>query len=77
MEATRSFADTYLSLMKNLSPEIKREIIKRLSDSLASPPAPAGKLDSLFGAWQGDETAEEMIQRIRDSRVDTDRVVEF
>lgn len=62
--------------MKNLRPETKREIIRKLSDSLVSSP-PADKLDSLLGAWHGEETAEEIIETIRGSRTDTQRVPEF
>lgn len=67
---TISSADYYLGVLRNLSADSKLDLIARLSQSLRQPvPAPASELAALFGAYQSDETADEIIAAIRNSRV--------
>jgi hypothetical protein len=61
--------DSYLALLKNLSPGAKLDLISRLTQSLKSDIKPdVNQFASSFGAWQGSESAEEIIARIRNSR---------
>ncbi|MBC7447091.1 MAG: hypothetical protein H7330_03440 [Hymenobacteraceae bacterium] len=69
-------APYYLGFLRSLSPDAKLDLIAQLSQSLKqelTQPAPA--LQSLFGAYQGPETAEELIAAIRSARV-TNRSIE-
>lgn len=68
-----SIADYYLGVLRNLSADSKLDLIARLSQSLKQeqPPATPPSLQTLFGAYQGEETAEELIAAIRQSRVST------
>jgi len=62
MEAKSLIADNYFGMIKNLSPDIKLELISRISDSLREPPS--HKDDSwknLFGAYDSKQTADEII----------------
>jgi len=64
-----SFIDTYFGLLKNLSPEIKLGLIERLKNNLKKTDQSEGGLEKSFGAWESDESAEEIIKEIRESRV--------
>lgn len=65
-----SVADYYFGFLKNLNPESKLDLISKLSLSLKEDKAlPETTLQSLFGAYKSDETADEIIAEIRASRV--------
>lgn len=59
-------ADTFFSMIKNLSVDVKLELISKITDSLkgAKSESPDNSWKKLFGAWQ----SEEMIEEIRTSR---------
>ncbi len=61
--------DSYLGLLKNLSPDSKIELISRLSDSLKDPKKPTdNSLGNLFGAFISKESADEIITDLKGSR---------
>jgi len=65
--------ERYLTRLSRLSHDARLELIARLSESLKevhSTAAQAEKrsVDHLFGAWDSEETAEELIQSIRAAR---------
>ena len=61
--------ESYLGLLKNLSPDSKLELISRLSDSLNLPKKPTDKpLADLFGAFISKKSADEIITDIKGSR---------
>jgi hypothetical protein len=65
-----SLADYYFGFLKNLNPDSKLDLISKLSQSLKkSDEAPEVSLQSLFGAYKSDETADEIIEQLRVSRV--------
>lgn len=65
-----SLADYYFGFLKNLNSDSKLDLISKLSQSLKeTEKKPDFSLQSLFGAYQSDETAEEIIAEIRASRV--------
>ena len=65
-------ADYYLGVLQNLTHDAKLDLISRLSQSLKMENRPSDvSLQSLFGAYQSEETAEEIIAAIRDSRTFT------
>ena len=65
-----SLADYYFSFLKNLNQESKLDLISKLSQSLkASENKEDTSLQSLFGAYKSDETAEEIIAELRASRI--------
>lgn len=64
-----NIVNSYLALFKSLSPRAKLDLISRLTQSLEGDLKSENSLfDSAFGAWQGDESAEQIISDIRDSR---------
>lgn len=69
MKADNLIAESYFNMIKALSPEIRLELISRISDSLRNTITP--KDDSwkdLFGAFDSEQSAEEIIEDLRNSR---------
>lgn len=65
-----SLADYYFGFLKNLNSESKLDLILKLSQSLKqNEEADDISLQSLFGAYKSEETAEEINSSIRASRV--------
>ncbi len=61
--------ETYLSLLMNLSPDNKLELISKLSQSMKVGKNQELPLKELFGRFISEKTAEEQIEEIRSSRV--------
>lgn len=78
METNRiDIAENIFRMVKNLSADVKLELISKISDSLKETKKEV-KDDSwkkLFGAWESEESAEELIEEIRASR-HTNRQIE-
>ena len=65
-----SLAEYYFGFLKNLNTDSKLDLISKLSQSLKKDETiPETSLQSLFGAYKSDETADEIIAEIRASRV--------
>lgn len=68
--------DSYLELLKSLSPESKQELILRLSDSLTGSKKPTQKsISELYGAFISKESADEIIADLKATR-DFNRKIE-
>lgn len=76
MEARNLIADNYFGMIKNLSPDVKLELISRISDSLREPSSQENdSWKKLFGAYDSRQTAEEIIDDLEKSRF-TNRQIE-
>ena len=65
-----SLADYYFGFLKNLNADSKLDLISKLSQSLKEPETISEtSLQSLFGAYKSEETAEEIIAELRASRM--------
>ena len=64
-----SCADYYFGVLKNLNADSKLDLISQLSQSLKAVNRDTTSLESLFGAYKSDETADEIIAELRSSRV--------
>ena len=65
-----SVADYYFSFLKNLNPDSKLDLISKLSQSLKNNDTVSEtSLQSIFGAYKSEETADEIITELRASRV--------
>lgn len=72
-----NIADNYWGMIKNLSADVRLELISRISDSLKSDIS-VEKTDSwklLFGAFESSQSADEIIEDLRKSRY-TNREIE-
>lgn len=77
-----SVLESWWSLLKHLNRDIKLELAGRLIESLKNPIEPKKKENDdwlkLFGAWSNEEeTAEDLIEIIRSSRVSTRQIESF
>ncbi len=65
-----NLVDYYFSFLKNLKHDSKLDLITKLSESLKTGEEIEQEisLQSLFGAYKSDETAEEIIAELRASR---------
>jgi hypothetical protein len=62
LEFKSTLLESYFSLLQNFSDSAKQSLIDKLKKSMDK--KPREPLD-LFGAWAGDESAEEIIDSIR------------
>jgi hypothetical protein len=70
MTPATNLADYYFGLLQHLDANNKLELIAQLSQSLKqTEPEATPSLQSLFGAYQAEETADELIASIRAARV--------
>src|SRR5690625_5092840 len=69
-EINKQLVDTYYSMLKNLSQDNKLELIERLSNSIrTSKMEKSGKsIDALYGSWESEKSADEIIKEIEDAR---------
>ncbi len=65
-----SFPDSYLLLLNGLPADKKLLLAERLIESVRIP-APHKSIAELYGAWESDKSAEEMIEEIEGSRTST------
>lgn len=63
-------ADNFFGMIKNLSADVKLELISKISNSLkgSKKELKDNLWKDLFGAWQSEKSAEEIIEEIRISR---------
>lgn len=65
-----TIADYYFGLLQHLNPDSKLDLISKLSQSMKiNDEPPVVSLQSLFGAFQSEETADEIIEQLRASRM--------
>lgn len=58
----------YFGILKNLDDNTKKKLIIELTESIQSPKNADQKLENIFGAWQDNRTADEIINDIESSR---------
>ncbi len=69
IDINTSLIDNYFGLLKNLSPEVKLDLIERLSKTLKIDFSSERKvLKASFGGWKSEKTADEIIHDLRNSR---------
>lgn len=73
-----TIVDGYLQLLENLSPDSKLDLICKLTASVKSDiTSKEHSFKKAFGAFQSEETAEEIINGIRSSRIFTRQIKDF
>jgi hypothetical protein len=58
----------YFGFLKNMDTPSKKKLIIQLTESIEATTEDKKGIDHLFGAWEDDRTAEELIDEIRKSR---------
>lgn len=75
-----SITSFYIGLLKNLSHDNKLDLIEKLSNSMKGELIKSDKyavLEKLFGSFESDKTAEQIIDEIRDSRTFNRQIEKF
>ncbi|MBZ9779455.1 hypothetical protein LB452_11030 [Psychroflexus sp. CAK8W] len=67
----------YFGYLKNLDNATKKNLIIKLTKSLELKPKKETDLKSLFGAWEDNRDADEIISDIKNSRVAKTNTVSF
>ena len=69
-DANIDLVDSYYTLLKSLSPNNKLELIARLSKSMKTTKKREKEisLESLYGSWESDQTADELIAELKAAR---------
>jgi hypothetical protein len=68
-DANTKLLNSYVGLLQNLSTDNKLELISKLSQSIKSTSKKKkSSFYQAYGAWDQDETADELVQKIRGSR---------
>jgi len=65
-----NLVDSYFTLLKNLSPNNKLELISRLSKSMKTQKKVKKEvsLSSLYGSWVSDQSADELVDELKNAR---------
>jgi len=61
--------NNYVALLQNMSQDHKLELIAKLAQSLKTEKEEGMSMKELFGAFQSEQTADQLIEEIRQSRV--------
>jgi hypothetical protein len=71
-DINKSLVDSYFMLLKNLSPDNKLELIARLSKSMKkekiAKKTKKVSLESLYGSWVSEQSADVLVQELRNAR---------
>jgi hypothetical protein len=68
LDVPQHLVETYLSLLRNLSYNSKLELISALSLSMKNEQLNNGLAKTLFGAFETNKSAEQVIEEIKQSR---------
>lgn len=65
-----NLVDSYYTLLKNLSPNNKLELIARLSKSMKTSKKAKKEvpLSSLYGSWVSEQSADELVDELKKAR---------
>jgi len=67
----------YFSFLKHLDTQSKKKLIVELTKSIESTPTKKSGIKRLYGAWEDDRTAEQIIHDIRSSRGNNREIEDF
>lgn len=67
---TNNILEKYFNFLKKFDNNTKKKLIIKLTNSLEFKEKKPFDINSLFGAWQDDRTSEQIIDEIKNSRVE-------
>lgn len=74
---TNKTIDKYFGFLTKLDNVSKKRLIIKLTESIEDKEQSKFYLKSLYGAWSDSRSSDEIIQEIRDARVDKKNAIEF
>ncbi len=73
-----NLVDSYFTLLKNLSPNNKLELIARLSKSMKTTKAKKDtSWEALFGAWELDVPTDDFVEQLKKDRTFTRKSIDL
>jgi hypothetical protein len=69
--------NSYSRFMKNWDNESKKDLIIKLTESIDNESKRKYDFSSCFGAWKDDRSAEEIIEDLRNDRINNNEIEEF
>lgn len=69
--------DKYFAFLTRFDNQTKKKLIIKLTDSIETPPVRKFDLSALFGAWEDHRSSDEIIEDIRQSRVENRNIETF
>ncbi|MEX2350281.1 MAG: hypothetical protein WD554_05325 [Flavobacteriaceae bacterium] len=69
--------DKYFGYLKNLDTKTKKSLIQKLTKSLENKSSKTFDLTTLFGVWEGEQSSDEIIAIIKNSRVNNNTLESF
>ncbi len=67
---SKKMLDKYFGYLKYFDDTTKKNLIIKLSESMESKTKEAFDINSIFGAWKDDRSSDEIIDDIKNSRVE-------
>lgn len=72
MKTSKTQLEQYWKILAHLDNDLKKALIERLTNSVKKEEQlEGGKTEDAFGAWEGKESAEDLIEEIKLSRTFT------
>ncbi len=68
VDVNTSLIESYFGLIKNLSPELKLDLIDKLTKTLKSDLNKKNTLKNSFGAWKSTKSADDIVNELRENR---------
>lgn len=74
---TNKTIDKYFGFLTRLDNDSKKKLIIKLTESIDTNEVDKIDWRDLYGAWEDDRDADEIIKEIRDSRIDSKNIADF
>lgn len=74
---TNKTIDKYFGFLTRLDNDSKKKLFIKLTESIDTNEVEKIDLSDLYGAWEDDRDADEIIKEIRDSRIDSKNIADF
>jgi len=68
LELSREALDQYFKVFNNFSVATKKKLIAMLTESIGEEQETSQKIDELYGAWEDDKSADEIVNKIQEAR---------
>ena len=78
IDINKRLVETYFAMMSNLGSDSKLDLISKLTSSMRKKSDPSDtSIIKLFGAFENDKSAEEIISELRSSRIFNKKIESF
>ena len=74
---TNKTLEKYFGFLRRLDNNSKKRLIVKLTESIETEPKDSFNLSGMFGAWEDTKDSDEIIEQIRNSRVNKHDIEEF